>query len=51
VSFLGHVISGSGIAVDPSKVDVVSQWETPKCLFGLAVGQPNARLKACPPWK
>jgi len=30
VSFLGHVISGSGIAVDPSKVDAVSQWETPK---------------------
>jgi hypothetical protein len=30
VSFLGHVISGSGIAVDPSKVDAVSRWETPK---------------------
>ena len=30
VSFLGHVISGSGIAVDPSKVDAVSQWVTPK---------------------
>jgi hypothetical protein len=30
VSFLGHVISGSRIAVDPSKVDAVSQWETPK---------------------
>ncbi|XP_058758243.1 uncharacterized protein LOC131631466 [Vicia villosa] len=30
VSFLGHVISGDGIAVDPSKVDVVLQWETPK---------------------
>ena len=30
VSFLGHVISGSGIAVDPSKVDAVLQWETPK---------------------
>jgi hypothetical protein len=30
VSFLGHVISGSGIAVDPSKVEAVSQWETPK---------------------
>jgi len=30
VSFLGHVISGKGIAVDPSKVDVVSRWETPK---------------------
>ena len=28
VSFLGHVISGSGIVIDPSKVDVVLQWET-----------------------
>ena len=30
MSFLGHVISGDGIAVDPSKVEAVSQWETPK---------------------
>jgi len=30
VSFLGHIISGNGIVVDPSKVYVVSQWETPK---------------------
>jgi len=30
VSFLGHIISGSSIVVDPSKVDAVSQWETPK---------------------
>jgi len=30
VSFLGHIIFGNGIAVDPSKVDVVSQWETLK---------------------
>ena len=30
VSFLGHVISGSGIVVDPSKVDTVLQWETPR---------------------
>ena len=30
VSFLGHVISGDGIAVNPSKVEAVSQWETPK---------------------
>lgn len=30
VSFLGHVISGEGIVVDPSKVDAVLQWEVPK---------------------
>ena len=29
-SFLGHVISGNGVVVDPSKVEAVSQWETPK---------------------
>ena len=30
MSFLGHVISSGGIAVDPSKIDAVLQWETPK---------------------
>jgi hypothetical protein len=29
VSFLGHVVSGDGIAVDPSKIDAVLQWEAP----------------------
>ena len=33
VSFLGHVISKGGIAVHPSKVDAVLQWETPKSVF------------------
>jgi len=33
VSFLGHVISKGGIAVDPSKVDVVMQWELLKSVF------------------
>jgi hypothetical protein len=33
VSFLGHVISKGGIVVDPSKVDVVLQWESPKSVF------------------
>ena len=29
VGFLGHVISGEGIAVDPTKVDTVTNWESP----------------------
>jgi hypothetical protein len=42
VSFLGHIISSGGIAVDPAKVDAVSQWGTPesvseiKSFLGLA---------------
>lgn len=30
MSFLDHVISGSGITVDLSKIDAVLKWETPK---------------------
>lgn len=30
VQFLGHVISKEGIVVDPSKVEVVTKWESPK---------------------
>ncbi|XP_027351223.1 uncharacterized protein LOC113862333 [Abrus precatorius] len=30
VKFLGHVISAKGIAVDPSKVEAMLQWERPK---------------------
>ena len=30
MSFLGHVISSSGIVVDSSKIDVVLHWEDPK---------------------
>ena len=30
VGFLGHVISGEGIAVDPAKVDIVTSWKERK---------------------
>ncbi|RZB86561.1 Transposon Ty3-G Gag-Pol polyprotein [Glycine soja] len=33
VSFLGHVISQGGIAVDPSKIEAVLKWESPKSIF------------------
>ncbi|GJT02499.1 putative reverse transcriptase domain-containing protein [Tanacetum coccineum] len=42
VQFLGHVINGNGIHVDPSKIEAVKNWEAPRsptkvCLFlGLA---------------
>jgi hypothetical protein len=29
VQFLGHVINKDGVAVDPSKVEVVMKWERP----------------------
>jgi hypothetical protein len=30
VSFLGHVISAEGIVVDPSKVQEILDWKSPK---------------------
>jgi len=30
IKFLGHVIYAQGISIDPSKVEVVLQWERPK---------------------
>src|SRR6266542_756625 len=29
VSFLGHILSGKGVAVDPSKVQEVLEWKSP----------------------
>ncbi|XP_020231902.1 uncharacterized protein LOC109812364 [Cajanus cajan] len=33
VNFLRHVISKSGIAVDPAKIEAVLEWSTPKSVF------------------
>ena len=33
VRFLGHVVSASGVSVDPEKVDPVMSWEMPKLVF------------------
>ena len=33
VRFLGHVVSASGVSVDPEKVEVVMSWERPKSVF------------------
>ena len=33
VRFLGHVVSTSGVSVDPEKVEVVISWERPKLVF------------------
>ncbi|KAI3510702.1 hypothetical protein L1887_17835 [Cichorium endivia] len=30
VQFLGHVVNSKGIHVDPSKIDAIKNWETPK---------------------
>ena len=33
VRFLGHMVSASGVFVDPEKVEVVMNWERPKSVF------------------
>ena len=33
VRFLGHMVSASGVSVDPEKVEVVMIWERPKSVF------------------
>ena len=29
IHYLGHVISGEGIAVDPAKVEAIMEWTAP----------------------
>ena len=33
VKFLGHVVSTSGVSVDPEKIKAVMSWERPKSVF------------------
>ena len=33
VGFLGHMVSASGVSVDPRKVEAVMSWERPKSVF------------------
>ena len=33
VRFLGHVVSASGVSVDPEKVEAVMSWARPKSVF------------------
>ena len=33
VRFLGHVVSASGVSIDPEKVDAVMSWERLKSVF------------------
>ena len=33
VGFLGHVVSDSGVSMDPKKVEAIMSWERPKSVF------------------
>ena len=33
VAFLGHVISGDGVAVDPVKIEAIKNWHRPRSVF------------------
>ena len=35
VEFLGHVISKKGIAVDPTKTEVVGKWSVPASVHNI----------------
>jgi len=30
VKFLGHIVSGKGLSVDPSKIEAIQNWQTPR---------------------
>jgi hypothetical protein len=35
ISYMGHVISGQGVATDPNKIEAITSWPTPSTLKGL----------------
>ena len=37
VKFLGHVVSTSGVLVDPEKIEAVMSWERPKSVFEIRI--------------
>ena len=37
VKFLGHVVSASGVSIDPDKVEAVMSWERPKSVLRYAI--------------
>ncbi|GKF49092.1 putative reverse transcriptase domain-containing protein, partial [Tanacetum coccineum] len=53
VQFLGHVINGNGIHVDPSKIKVVKNWKTPRTaskvrsFLGLVGYYRRPRIRMC----
>ena len=30
IHYLGHIISGEGISVDPEKIEAIMNWKTPR---------------------
>ena len=35
LSYLGHVISSSGVSTDPKKIQIISEWPAPQCVKDL----------------
>ena len=34
---MGHIVSASGVSVDPEKVEAVMSWERPKSIFEIRI--------------